>query len=173
MLFNFFYLCIDSVSYNEWECRYNVFNLHDCTRRKKLFEFGISEESNKQISGFNGQIQELKERLMNNEYFNKSLSEKQKKDYFKGNKHFLLSQDEIIEKIGLSVDYFRFMYIFSSNQIHTLPMNFYRMGEQERGKGIHSEIEEDYTKMCVNITIEYLKKAIDDMENLFIDVSKK
>ncbi|EAZ89663.1 hypothetical protein CY0110_11132 [Crocosphaera chwakensis CCY0110] len=163
----FFYFCIDSVSYTEWECRYNIFNLHDCTRRKKLFESEILGDCDQDIQGFNKQISELKDRLINNEYFNNNLSDKQKKDYLKGNKHLLLSQDEVIEKMGLSLDNFRFSYIFLSNQIHTLPMNFYRMGEQIRGTGVHSDVEEDYTQMCVDITIKYLEKAINDMENLF------
>ncbi len=114
---------MQDVSYTEWECRYNIFNLHDCTRRKKLFQSGVLGDCHQDIKGFNQQIQELKERLVNNEYFNNNLSEKQKKDYLKGDKHFLLSQDKIIEQMGKSVDNFRFLYIFLSNQIHTVLPN--------------------------------------------------
>lgn len=34
----FFYLCVEQCSEEEWRCRWNLFNLHDCTSRQKLFE---------------------------------------------------------------------------------------------------------------------------------------
>ena len=34
----FHYLCIEKCSGREWGCRWNIFNLHDCLARKRLFE---------------------------------------------------------------------------------------------------------------------------------------
>lgn len=34
----FHYLCIDLCSQDEWNCRWNVFNLHDCVSRIRLFD---------------------------------------------------------------------------------------------------------------------------------------
>jgi len=34
----FYYVCVDSCSSVEWECRWNILNLHDCTARIRLFE---------------------------------------------------------------------------------------------------------------------------------------
>lgn len=34
----FHYLCAEACSQDEWDCRWNIFNLHDCTSRRRMFE---------------------------------------------------------------------------------------------------------------------------------------
>lgn len=46
-------------------------------------------------------------------------------------------------------------------------MNFYKMGDVERGRGIHSEVEENYTCMCVELATSQLEAARIKYEQLF------
>lgn len=34
----FYYLCVDACNSDEWNCRWNLFNLHDCRARTRLIE---------------------------------------------------------------------------------------------------------------------------------------
>ncbi len=62
----FFYLCIDECSSEEWVCRWNLFNLHDCQSRIRLFSMQSEARS---IAGFEKQANELRERLTSNSFF--------------------------------------------------------------------------------------------------------
>lgn len=58
----FFYLCIEQCTREEWSCRWNLFNLHDCTSRRRLFE-GLSEIG-RDDAEFDAQAKELRSRLL-------------------------------------------------------------------------------------------------------------
>jgi hypothetical protein len=63
----FHYLCTENCTETEWNCRWNLLNLHDCISRKRLFE--AQEDARDQVIGFDKQAEELRERLRNNIYF--------------------------------------------------------------------------------------------------------
>lgn len=65
------------------------------------------------------------------------------------------------------------MYRLLSSATHTSPLNFYRMGEQERGRGVHSLVEETYIKLCIDWVIDILVKASDEMKQIFGELSRK
>lgn len=151
----FLYLCEQNLSTKEWECRWNVFNLHDAMTRKKIFEF---RNSPNEASDAAVHADEIRDRLKNNLYFTE-LSEKQQTHYLKGNTAFLLSKEEIVQRNGGDKDEYLGIYKFLSVQTHSFPMNFYKMGEVERGRGIHSEVEEEYTSMCIELATSHLYAA--------------
>ncbi len=161
--FIFYYLCIERINTEEWYCRWNILNLHDCTARYRLFLRLEETESAKQ---FNTQAEELRQRLRTNNYF-LSLSDGSQKEFLKGRKAFLLTQDDIAARIGIEKNIFRGIYEFLSAQIHSLPLSFYRMGDGSRGRGIHSEVEERYTEICVSYAIDFLSRAQKDMIEIF------
>lgn len=165
----FFYLCIDAVDEKEWDCRWNLFNLHDCLARKKLFE-GIND-TNEAIK-FEDQAKELNKRLLSNPHF-LSLSLKKQKQFLKGKTAYLLSTVEIVSKYSGNVDEFRWFYHFLSSQVHSLPMSFYRMGEQGRGRGVYCKIESNYISLCLTYVTTYLEKACNEMERLFSGLTKE
>ncbi len=166
----FYYLCVENVPHDEWDCRWNLFNLHDCISRKKIFEtMGEDEEY---LKKFDVEADELRTRLTSNAFFS-SLDEKQQKRYFKGKEAYVMPKDEIVRRIGLEEAEYRMMYGFLSVHVHTLPMSFYRMGEQERGRGIHSEIEERYTSACITWLTPILIRASEEMGAIFKEVITK
>lgn len=164
----FYYFCIEKCTNEEWNCRWNILNLHDCTARMQLFE-ALNEQSD--IADFNNQAEELRSRLTSNLFF-MSLSESDRKSYLNGKKAFLYSLEKIAGNAGVDVKTFRWLYKLLSSQVHSLPLSFYRMGEQELCRGVHSEAEEGYTKLCISFTISLLVAARDEMEQLFSETNK-
>ncbi|MCG7945326.1 MAG: DUF5677 domain-containing protein [Candidatus Thiodiazotropha taylori] len=152
----FFYLCVEESDPKEWEARRRLLNLHDHMSRLKMFR--VMEGADNQVAQFERYTDEVKSDLEKTDYF-KSLTSKQKMHYLKGNNAFFKSQDELIESSGGNVDDFRFMYRFLSNHTHSYPMGFYRMAESGRGTGVESEVEIEYTGMCLSWAGLYLTKA--------------
>lgn len=160
----FCYLCSERCSSEEWECRWNIFNLHDCTARIRLFAEMPGESPD--IAGFNTQADELRTRLIANSFFT-TLPEKDRKKYLHGGNAYLHSLEDIAARAGVDVHTFRWLYKLLSSHVHGLPLAFYRMGEQERGRGVHSDVEEGYTQLCLSFAIGLLVAARDEMNNLF------
>src|SRR5260221_4769271 len=126
--FAFHYLCVDPCTDKEWNCRWNVLNLHDCTARRRLFE--ARQTDPEQVEGFEKQAEELRERLRNNSHF-ATLPPKQRKTLLKGQTAYLYPLDEIGERAGVAKSMFRWLLILFSSHVHGLPMYYYRisMGE--------------------------------------------
>ena len=160
----FFYLCIEDCSKEEWNCRWNLFNLHDCCSRIRLFAFMGDRDQN--IHGFEGEAKELRERLSSNNFF-MNLPEKQRNRFYKGRYAYLYPLEDIALKAGVKKQTFQWMYHFFSSHVHGLPMSFYGIGDAERGRGIHSEVEEDYTSLCLSLCVRLLVKSRDEMKRLF------
>lgn len=159
----FFYLGIEQCSKDEWDCRWNLFNLHDCTSRIYLFE--EMDNTTEQLGGFRTQAEELRSRLHDNAYF-QSLEVKRRNRFLSGNHAYLSSLEEIGVRAGVDLRTFRWLYRLLSSQVHGLPMSFYRMSEN-RGRGVHSGVEEDYTNLCLSLCLSLLVAARDEMTNLF------
>lgn len=166
----FFYLCVDKVSDDEWNCRWNLFNLHDCIFRKQIFEaLGSSE---RMIEGFEKNAQDLHRRLLNNQHF-LSLSDRQRKELLKGNNPYLSAQDELIKRMGEDPKTFRLVYRILSAQVHTLPFGFYRTGEEWRGTGLENPIERGYICLILGGVYKYILRGIRELIDLFPDISQK
>lgn len=151
----FYYLCIEECGKDEWEGRWRLMNLHDHMSRLKMFSSGKNQQ---EVNEFLDGTQEVKTDLENSTFF-KSLSEKRRKHFLKGNTAFFLSKDEIVKRLGGDIDDFRFSYRFLSNHTHTYPMGFYRMKESNRGCGVETETEVYYTSMCLAWANQYLELA--------------
>ncbi|MFP1813909.1 DUF5677 domain-containing protein [Lonsdalea quercina] len=162
----FFYLCVDSCSDEEWNCRWNIFNLHDCKARMRMFE--SIPNSDGQLVGFEEQAEELRDRLRNNLYF-QSLISKQQSKFLRGQTAYMIPLEDIGEKVGINKSTFRWLYVLLSSHVHGLPMSFYRIGsgEDERGRGLPSPIEENYTSLCLSFVMTLMVGARDELHALF------
>lgn len=163
----FYYLCIEKVERVEWECRWNTLNMHDCHSRQYLFqEMGNSAEH---IEGFRKDQEELRARLEENQYFN-ALPPGRRKQILNGQVSLLAPLEAVAQKAGVDTKEFRILYKLFSSQIHGFPLSYYRMPEQNRGRGVHSESEEGYTSLCISSATKWLGGARLEMEQLFRDV---
>jgi hypothetical protein len=148
----FLYLADSSLSKDEKDCRFWIFSLHDAVTRQKVFEFRGSQN---EAEACKNRAEEVRELLRQNSTFI-ALEEKKQNHYLKGNDAFLLSKEQIIEASGGRREDFLGLYKFLSANAHSYPMGFFKMSEQEFGKGVHSEIEEEYTGMILSLTSSHL-----------------
>lgn len=83
--------------------------------------------------------------------------------------------EDIGEKVGIDKSTFRWLYVFLSSHVHGLPMSFYRVGEgpDERGRGLPSPVEDDYTSLCLSFAISLLVGARDEINTLFADFKNR
>jgi hypothetical protein len=165
-----FYLCIEKVSEQEWQCRLQLFNLHDCITRKKLFtDLGTEAEM---LANFEQQANELREQLKLNPFF-LGFSDSERKKWLKGDHAFYLTREDIEQRFSPGVSHFKAMYRLLSSQAHTFPMSFYRTIEQRRGTGVKTDAELDYISMAVEYIIQYLQLATRQMLELYPNAQKK
>jgi Family of unknown function (DUF5677) len=176
----FFYLCSQKCSDEEWQCRWNIFNLHDCNSRKKL---SLDTNSNilrrnsvKESEGFSErehyfeeQLTELRNRLINNSFFI-TLSEKQQKKFLKGQDAYLYSLEDLAEKVKIPRTEFRMLYKTFSSHIHGLPMSFYNISAEpnnELGKGVGSSQEEEYVSLCLSLVVKLMVDTREEIKELY------
>jgi hypothetical protein len=153
---SFMYLADKSITDEEKNCRFLLFSLHDSVTREKIFNFRGSSE---QAELCKVRASEVKDSLASNDHF-KSLTDKKQTHYLKGNDPFLLSKEEIIEKNGGRKEDYLGLYKFLSANAHSYPMGYFKMADDEFGRGIHSLVEENYTEMILQLTAGQLKVAI-------------
>lgn len=159
----FHYLCVDKCSREEWECRWNLLNLHDCTSRIRLFSESPRSES-RQLEGFRAQAEELRERLKSNAFF---LTMRHQAKLLNGQTTYLYSIEDMLEKAGVEKGTYRYLNILFSSAVHGLPMSYYRMADQERGRGLPSPVERHYTAMSLSFAASLLAATRYDVESLF------
>ncbi|VVP13710.1 hypothetical protein PS850_03502 [Pseudomonas fluorescens] len=162
----FHYLCAEPCSVDEWDCRWNIFNLHDCISRRRMFE--ATEDSPEQVAGFTAQAEELRERIRANPFF-QSLPLQKQKTLLHGQTAYLMPLEDIGERVGVEKERFRWLYVLLSSHVHGLPMSFYRIGagEEERGRGLPSQTEESYTSLFLSFTMTLMVGARDELHHLF------
>jgi len=161
----FHYLCADPCSQDEWYCRWNLFNLHDCVSRIRLF---TAQKNDEQVAGFEAQAEELRERLRTNVFF-QALDPKRHKKLLHGQTAYLFPLETLMEKAGMEVETFRMLYILFSTHVHALPMSFYRLGgdNPERGRGLPSPAEEGYSSLCLTLAGTLIVASREEMHVLF------
>lgn len=160
----FFYLCVDPCSNDEWKCRWEVMNIHDCAHRMRLFEaLGRDDE----VVAHRKVLAELCERIASNSHF-KTLAPGQQKNITNGKVAYLKPLEVIAEQSGMKVSEFRLFHVFFSAHVHGLPMSFFRIGE-ERGRGLPTEAESGYTAMCLELTADLVASCHAEIDVLFRD----
>jgi len=159
----FHYLCVDECTDEEWDCRWNLLNLHDCNSRIRLL--GAQEPSDPaQVAGSEAQAEELRNRLRANAHFQ---TLRHQARLLNGQAAYLYPIEEMMERAGLDKPTYRFLNIVFSSHVHGLPMSYYRMGMQERGRGLPSPIEEGYTTICLSLASTLLTATRDEVHELF------
>lgn len=161
----FYYLCTEKCSDDEWYFRWNLFNLHDCTSRIRMFDaLGQAE----QVESFKEQAEELRDRLTSSPFF-ETIEPKQRKKLLHGQTAYLFPLEAIAESAGIERSVFQWLYILFSTHVHALPMSFYRLGGDypERGRGLPSEAEEGYSSLCLTLSATLLVATRDEVHELF------
>ena len=168
MRLNFRYLCSQPVDDIEWDCRWNLFNLHDCTARLDLM---TTLANTAEIDGLGGQAEELRQRLRENAYF-VGLTEKRQRELLRGKKAHLVALEDIAVDAGLELRTFKMMWQLMSSHVHALPFSFFRVGEA-RGTGVQTEAEVGYTTLLLSFVLVLLVGARDEFQEIFLGLSRE
>lgn len=164
----FRYLISPTQSDAELKTRINIMHVNDCTRRIKLFKNlgSVSDDT----AGFEKQLEELRERLLVNEFFT-SLPSDVQKNCLSG-KHLMLDdREQMLKKIGLDVGQTNAIYDLWSQHIHILPMSFYRAEPDGRGTGIENDTDRGYMAQALEISTMLMKDATDKIVESFPDTA--
>jgi len=164
--FAFYYFCVDKCSTTEWECRWHIFNLHDCVTRKRLLETLDGKED--EIRKLEDAAESLRNLLKDNASFS-CMPVGQQRKFLQGQTAFLFPLEDLGEKAGIDKNTFRMIWTLFSSHVHGLPFSFYRIGggESERGRGLPSRVEEGYTSLCLSFAATFLIKTRDELHVLF------
>lgn len=163
----FQYLCVDNIPLEEWKLRREVFNIHDCNERLKMFQ--DLDENDLELPGFRQQLFELQARLQLNSF--RSLSQRRQTGLLKGDKPFVKSKGDIVSEMGFDASHFKAMYRFLSVHVHSSPMSFYRMSKAEgRGTGVENEVDVAYMGIFCQYANGFVEKCIAGMEGLFAEI---
>lgn len=161
----FYYLCMDQCSEDEWQFRWNLFNLHDCMSRIRMFE---ALEDPGQVEALREAAEELRSRLLANPFL-VTIDKKHHKRLLHGQTAYLLPMEVIAERAGIDLKTFRWLYVLFSSHVHALPMSFYRIGQSgdDRGRGLPSPSEENYSALCLSMAATLLVATRDNVHDLF------
>lgn len=140
-----FYLCSQDVSDDELYARKKLFDIHDFKSRKKIFSFTNDEINNFAIE------QDLISKICETEYF-KQLDDKRQKYFLKGENAFFISREDLEEQMGNDKNTFKSLYKLFSSNTHSFPMGFYGMLEGERGTGVGTDVEINYSALALEIS---------------------
>jgi hypothetical protein len=163
----FFYFCIEPIGDEEWNVRLRVMQLHDCTERSRMFQ--AYDSNYPQLAGFAQQADELRDILQTNTFF-RSLRAKLQKTLLKGERSGILTQDEILARMGRASTTIRGYYRFLSSQSHPFPLGFYRTGEHNRGRGEENRVDKGYIAHALGFCTDTLKRSTDDFQKTFADI---
>jgi hypothetical protein len=124
------------------------------------------DPSSTELLGFKTQADELRGRLNKNAVF-LSLSESEQRRLLHGKHACPVPLEAIAEPAGVPLTQFRLLYKFLSSHVHGLPMSFYRLGDDSRGRGVYWNVEDNYSALCVSFVHGLLVASRDEMRELF------
>lgn len=163
----FFYLCIEPVTDDEWHARLRVMQLHDCTERSRMFRHFDPNDS--QLPEFHIQADELRALLAKNPFF-AAVEGSLRKALMKGVRPCILTQDEILQRMGALHSGMRGYYRFLSSHAHWYPLAFYRMAEQGRGHGVENDYEKRNLAVALEFCADLLTRGTHDFQQAFQDL---
>ena len=144
--------------------------MHDYYSRKQFFSFFPDSYDGERE---NVEIEKLVLEKLESCSFFKDLQENEKSKYLKGKNAFFISREDIEEREGVDKNDFRYWYKLLSTNVHSFPMGFFRMIEGNRGTGVHSEVEEGYSAVALELAESYLIRGCRNMLIFFPDILEK
>lgn len=112
----FHYLIIEKVDRDELEFRFSLWHLHSECERLEMLE--LIKSTSSKVEELRQNIENLRKKLKNNKFYQK-LNLKEQKVYSSGDKGIFLTNREISKKAGINPDYYKAVYKYLSNYVHT------------------------------------------------------
>jgi hypothetical protein len=137
---------------------------------ERLRMFRAFDPNDQQLPVLEQQADELRQSLQNNASFSQ-LPSAQRTTLLRGERSGTLTQDEILQRMGKFDPKTRGYYRFLSSHTHSFPLSFYRMAEQNRGRGEENDIEKGYIGSTLEFCAEVLETSTDEFQNSFADIA--
>jgi hypothetical protein len=148
LLFRYFAAPADP---DEWMARMLVLHLHDRCERIRLFE---KLKRTEDVTGFQGEVLNLKEFLRDNPFI-QSLEVKRQKEILNGSRASILSLSEMGDRYAPDNDTWT-IHQFLSHYAHSHPVSFMRNDDQRRD-GLANDID----KMYIPGVLRWLASSIE------------
>jgi len=163
----FHYLCVDQTSVEEWECRWILLRLHDCNSRLRVL--AETPSGPEDASELERGADTLRTQLRENSHF---ITLPHQKKLLNGGSAYLYPLEEILERAGLAKSTYRYINTVFSSHVHGLPMSYFRMAEENRGRGLPSPAEESSTTICLSLASVLMTATRDEMYEIFKGIAK-
>jgi hypothetical protein len=162
----FFYLCADQASDEEWSCRWELLCLHDCCARIRTLEASPSGQSD--LSNLMASADEFRNRLKENKFFQNLRHQAR---FLNGGVAYIYPIEDILQSAGLEKSTYKLLNTIFSSHVHGLPMSYFRMAQEERGRGLPSPVEESSTTICLILASALLTATKDEVIGVFEGIS--
>lgn len=159
-----FYLGTEIVVEDESRARLLTMQLRDWTERQHMFQnFGASAEK---IREFQLAADHIRTELSTNAYF-VSLPARLRKSLLKGDSASILTDDQILDRLGTLDQRGRAFLRFISSHADVSPLSYSRTGENNRGRGGENDTDEHYIATAIDLACDFILRANADMGVLF------
>jgi hypothetical protein len=164
---SFYYLIIDEVDENELNFRYLLWHNHSENERLRMLRsLGSVNAGIKEIEK---KIEDYKEKLLSNTFYNGLVSGREKTQFRKGEVGISLTNSQISKRSGISVNYYKSTYKYLSSYTHTYSFSINQIAAFKAD----DEDSLDLIKTLVDTASGYLSFAIRDYVKLFPDQKNK
>ncbi|HTR38906.1 MAG TPA: RES family NAD+ phosphorylase [Bryobacteraceae bacterium] len=141
--------------------------LRDCTERLQLFQgYGLSGEQTRELDSARKRI---RVELSANTYFAR-LPARTRKDLIKGTKGTILTDDQILDRLGILDQTGRTFLRFVSSHADLSPLAYYRTGDENRGRGEPNPIDTTYMATAIDLACDALRRSTADVQVLLRDL---
>jgi Family of unknown function (DUF5677) len=160
--YHIFFYIVEGVSESECEARQALWCFHEIAERLRALQLGVP--SSKGIDELKKDYLRRKVRLEASPFF-QGLSNKQRNNLLNGRDSKFLTQNEIAERTGVSLNYLASCYKYCSNFIHTSPMAVAMMNTFRAGTPVGLE----RFKYVSDLATAFMALTIRDLVHLVPD----
>lgn len=165
--FAYFYIAVQECPEDEWQCRWDLFALHDNCARTYLVNQRDPEAT--EVLANKAEIgDEIRRRLMNNPHF-QTYTVKQRRSFLKGESAYLKSLEDIATEAGMERSLYRWLNKIFSSHVHSYPLSFMRLAEN-RDSHRPTQTEESSISLCLSIAATMIIRSRDEMKFMFKDI---
>jgi hypothetical protein len=163
-----FYLGTESVGKDESRARVLVMQLRDCKERMHLFQ--NLDASGEKTRGFEPAANRIRTELRANPYFAR-LQTPLRKGLLKGDTATILTEDQILDRLGILDQKGRGFLWFISSHADVSPLAYYRTGDNNRGRGEENDADVHYIATALDLACDFILRANSDMRGQIPEAS--
>jgi len=156
-----FYVAVDSITDEEREFRFLLWELHAEERREN--KLNLIGSKHPRLLEITKEIETLRERVLGHDYYDKLDKNIKTKISNKRTPAFYLSHSERNKRASINHDYYNSCIMFLSSHVHTLPFSIQQLVEFRAGDKNSLQL----ISLPIQYAVGFLAKGIQGMEVIF------